>query len=143
MLARSFFNLRHGLNHCLLVGKLEEGCIFKRFYPGTFNPKWDVADSVAGGSCWQRAFATNDTSTVESICQKYGVDFEWLPSDPDNLPNLITRVHLTWYKDGCLVLQTPLLGKEAYYHIIKRNFEYQKRHLDAQGKLLFNLLGKV
>ena len=108
---------------------MEQGCIFKRFYPGFFNPDWDVADSVAGGSCWQRAFATENTSIVESICQKNGVDFEWVPSDNGDSPTLLTRVHLSWYKDGCLVLQTPLLGKEAYHHIIKRNFEHLERLL--------------
>ena len=39
-----------------LVTLLEKGSVFKRFHPGKFDPAWDVADSVAGGSCWQRAF---------------------------------------------------------------------------------------
>ena len=59
------------------LDKLEQGCIWKRFYPGHFNPKWDVADSIAGGSCWQKAFATDDTMTVETICKKNGVRYEW------------------------------------------------------------------
>ena len=48
-----------------LVTLLEKGSVFKRFYPGKFDPAWDVADSVAGGSCWQRAFATSDPEVVE------------------------------------------------------------------------------
>ena len=53
-----------------LVGLLEQGSIFQRFYPGRFDPAWDIADSVAGGSSWQRAFATADAETVEALCRK-------------------------------------------------------------------------
>ena len=53
-----------------LVTLLEKGSVFKRFYPGKFDPAWDVADSVAGGSCWQRAFATSDPEVVEVLCRK-------------------------------------------------------------------------
>ena len=53
-----------------LVTLLEKGSVFKRFYPGKFDPAWDVADSVAGGSCWQRSFATSDPEVVEVLCRK-------------------------------------------------------------------------
>ena len=53
-----------------LVALLEQGSIFQRFYPGRFDPGWDVADSVAGGSSWQRAFATTDAKAVEAMCRK-------------------------------------------------------------------------
>jgi len=102
-----------------LLNKLALGSVFRRFYPGRFNPQWDVADSVAGGSCWQRAFATTDALEVESICKKNGVLYEWQHSS-GNPPCLITRVLLPWYANGCLALQTPLLGKQVYHDIIRR-----------------------
>ena len=102
-----------------LLKKLALGSVFQRFYPGRFNPQWDIADSVAGGSCWQNAFATTNALEVESICKKNGVSFEWQHSS-GNPPSLITRVLLPWYANGCLALQTPLLGKQVYHDLIRR-----------------------
>ena len=100
---------------------MEQGCIWKRYYPGQFDPKWDVADSIAGGSCWQKAFATDNPKTVEMICKKNGVRYEWLPnSNSECFPNLITHVHLPWCMNRCLILQTPILGKVVYHDIINR-----------------------
>ena len=75
---------------------------------------------MAGGSCWQRAFATEDKLSVESVCRKNGVSFDWIPGSSGSPPSLVTQVLLPWYTDGRLVLQTPLLGKEVYYDIIRR-----------------------
>ena len=71
-----------------------QGCVFKRYYPGQFNPGWDVEDSVAGGSCWQRAFATEDTAEVEAVCRESGASFEWTPaaSGGGGAPSLVTQV---------------------------------------------------
>ena len=70
-----------------------QGCIFKRFYPGQFNPYWDVEDTIAGGSCWQRAFATEDEYLVESICKGNGVSFDWISVDSseETPPTLVTQ----------------------------------------------------
>ena len=103
-----------------LLEKLSQGAIFQRFYPGVFNPEWDVLDSIAGGSCWKNAFATTEESVVEGICQENGADYEWVPSNDGESPSLITRILLPWYKEGRLVLQTPLLGDAVYQDIINR-----------------------
>jgi len=103
-----------------LLEKLRHGCVFQRFFPGSFNPDWDVAGSIAGGSCWQNAFATEDSSVVEFICKEKNVDYEWVPSKDNKPSSLITRVLLPWYEKGRLVLQTPLLGKAVYDDIICR-----------------------
>ena len=81
---------------CLYLFNLRlvlQGCIFKRFYPGQFNPHWDVEDTIAGGSCWQRAFATEDEFLVESICKGNGVSFDWIPVDSskETPPTLVTQ----------------------------------------------------
>ena len=113
---------------------MERGCIWKRFYPGHFNPKWDVADSIAGGSCWQKAFATENPKNVEKICKKNGMHYEWVfnsDSGGPNFPNLITHVHLPWCMNRCLILQTAMLGKVVYHDIIERfpsRFDNQKVH---------------
>ena len=91
-----------------LLEKLGRGSVFQRFYPGVFNPEWDIADSIAGGSCWKNAFATTDPSVVERICHENGAEYEWVPSDDSESPSLITRILLPWYKEGRLILQTPL-----------------------------------
>ena len=72
-------------------------CIRIYFNLGHFNPQWDVADSVAGGSCWQRAFATEKASEVEFICKQNGVRYEWVHSyENDANPTLITYKQLSW-----------------------------------------------
>jgi len=103
-----------------LLEKLNQGAIFQRFYPGCFNPEWDVLDSIAGGSCWKNAFATTDPSVVELICKENGAEYEWVSSNDGKSPSLITRILLPWYKEGRLVLQTPLLGEAVYHDIINR-----------------------
>ena len=103
-----------------LLKKLASGCIMERIYPGKFNPNWDIVNSIAGGSCWQRAFATDDSSEVESMCKLKDVEFEWITTPSSEPPTLVTRYHSSWFVDERLVLQTPLLGKTVYQDMTKR-----------------------
>eukprot|EP00111_Clytia_hemisphaerica_P005095 TCONS_00014672-protein len=119
-----------------LLEKLANGCIMERKYPGKFNPNWDIEDSIAGGSCWQKAFATENIADVESICKLNNVEFEWISTVSKEPPTLVTRYNSSWYVNQRLVLQTPLLGKAVYQDMIKRfpqRFDNQKMHGTVEG----------
>ena len=43
-----------------------------------------------------------------------------MSTSPGNPPDLVTMIRLPWMVEGKLVLQTPLLGHQAYQDIIQR-----------------------
>ena len=56
----------------------------------------------------------------EPTIQQNGASYTWKSSSCNNPPDLVTRIRLPWMVEGKLVLQTPLLGHQAYQDIIHR-----------------------
>ena len=111
-----------------LVNKVTQPIIYTRRF-SNIKTDWDIKGSNVGGSTWEASFNTSNKKIIENYCRKIGMYYKW-DNDILNTSIKIDSV-LKNGKCNCLQLQTPILGDEVYYDMIKRfpsRFDNERFH---------------